>query len=89
MRRACISFHKVRDQRVSLLEWLQRLFPKANTLHVHMLGKGRHRFDQIWTRLPNDDSALVLPNDNRELCNICDYTGLQKPFAGQYKYANL
>ncbi|KAH7982531.1 hypothetical protein HPB52_005474 [Rhipicephalus sanguineus] len=89
MRRVCISLHEMRDQRVNLLPLLQRLFPNANTLHLHTQWKGRSRFNQIWTRLPNDDCASVLPNDNLELCNICDYTGLQKPFLGQYKYANL
>ncbi|KAH7982532.1 hypothetical protein HPB52_005475 [Rhipicephalus sanguineus] len=89
MRRVCISLHKMRDQRVNLLPLLQRLFPNANTLHVHTQWKGKSRFNQIWTRLPNDDCASVLPDDILELCNICDYTGLQKPFLGQYKYYNL
>ncbi|KAL1439583.1 hypothetical protein MTO96_010112 [Rhipicephalus appendiculatus] len=90
LRRLCISVPRVsREQQVDLLQFLQRLFPNANTLHVHALTPGEPGFRFIWTRLPNDDSALVLPSDNLELCTMCDYTGLQKPFLGQYRYAHL
>ncbi|KAH7968290.1 hypothetical protein HPB52_007608 [Rhipicephalus sanguineus] len=90
LRRLCISVPRVsREQQVNLLQFLQRLFPNANTLHVHALTPGEPRFNFIWTRLPNEDCALLLPSDNLELCTMCDYTGLQKPFLGQYRYAHL
>uniref|UniRef100_A0A6M2D440 Putative secreted protein ovary overexpressed n=1 Tax=Rhipicephalus microplus TaxID=6941 RepID=A0A6M2D440_RHIMP len=90
LRRLCVSVPRVsRKQQVDLLPFLQGLFPNANTLHVHALTPGDPGFRFIWTRLPNDDCGLVLPSDNLELCTMCDYTGLQKPFLGQYKYAHL
>lgn len=91
LRRLCVAMRKVSPcQRAGLLDFLQRLFPNAHTLHVHTLARDGPHFELIWTRLPNDDVwTEVLPTDNKELCTTCDYTGLQKPFLGQSKYAHL
>ncbi|XP_065289210.1 uncharacterized protein [Dermacentor albipictus] len=91
LRRLCVAVRKVSvDQRAGLLDFLQRTFPNAHTLHVHSLARDGPHFELVWTRLPNEDVRTeVLPTDKMQLCRTCDYTGLQKPFLGQSKYAHL